>query len=566
MTDNRRAPGTGMDSGGDGAKRPWYRHAFDMLPWRLLRRLNFVERNYGARIAQAERGLDDVRDAFGGLSERSRQLSESLDGTARRLDTAEEALRFLQVAVEQLSSERVPAVEVRLDGLGKGLGEANSEIAALRDGSLPKLEVRSDQLEARSDRFDDMLTHTRSDLEARSDQLEVRSDQLEARSDLLEVRSDQLETRSDHFDDVLSQARRDLEARSDQLEERSDQLEDRSTHFEDVLTQIRSGLEHVRDEVLPAQAGRYDSVEHNLGRTDGEVARLRDVVIPAGVRRSNALLEKLYFELAETSSLVERMLRREPLPVPKASAFEDGLAEDLAEVQPLLVESFRGSEQEIVDRLAVDLERLAAHAPVVDLGCGRGELLLALRERGVDSFGIEADPALAQGARRRGLRILEGDALETLRETATGSVGAVTAYHVLEHLSSAGLLALVKEVHRVLRPGGIFLVECPNPHSLRVGASLFWLDPTHLRPLLPETLSLYLMSTGFEIQEPELRHPFAENELMSAGAAREEGADGLGSRLSRLENRLDELLNGPRDFAILAEKPALQVSDSVGDD
>jgi O-antigen chain-terminating methyltransferase len=150
------------------------------------------------------------------------------------------------------------------------------------------------------------------------------------------------------------------------------------------------------------------------------------------------------------------------------------------------------------------------------------------------------------------LHVNEADALEALRTFDDGVLGAVTAYHMLEHLPADVLLNLVSEVHRVLKPGGVFWVECPNPHNLRVGAALFWIDPTHLRPLMPETLDLALKSCGFEVPPVEFRHPFDDNELFSQPEWDEGPVD---DRLDRLERRLDELLNGPRDFLITARKP-----------
>lgn len=426
-----------------------------MLPWRLLRRLNFIERNHGVRLEQAEHHVD--------------VLSAGLHSSAERLDRVEEHLRTLQETIERLSSERLATAEQRLDGFGQGLAETNDEVAGIRDTVLPAQAERSDQIEK-------------------------------------------------------------------------------------SVADVGCEVERVRDNLVPDLQVRSGRVESSLGRTDSEVARLRDGLVPAAVRRSDALLERLSFELAETSSLVERMMQREPLPMPKATAFEAQLADDLARVQPLLVEAFRGSEHEVAGRLADDVSAMSEYPPVLDLGCGRGELLLALREHGVESEGVESDPALVGGARRRGLKVTEADALETLKATDDESFGCVTAYHFLEHLPLPSLLDLANEVHRVLRPGGLFCVECPNPHSLRVGGDLFWLDPTHLRPLLPETLSLFLHSVGFSVRPAVFRHPFEDQESFAVSDDSMSDDGPLAARLSRLELRLDELLNGARDYYIVAER------------
>jgi O-antigen chain-terminating methyltransferase len=288
---------------------------------------------------------------------------------------------------------------------------------------------------------------------------------------------------------------------------------------------------------------------------------LRDEVFPASVARSEALLERLAEELEEVASLTERSLRGEPLPVSGAAPVDEGrLAEALAEVQPLLLESFRGSEDEIRHRMDRYLPDLQEKEPILDLGCGRGELLLLLREAGVEATGVEGDPALAEAARRRGLDVVEGDVFEVLEDQAPESRGAVTAMHLFEHLTPARLVAVLAEIRRVLRPGGLLIIECPNPHSLRVGASLFWQDPTHQRPLLPETLELMLRAAGFEFDRRELLHPFPSDQLLAddeggTGAVTDPEISLLAERVDRLRDRLDEILHGPRDFAVWAVRP-----------
>jgi SAM-dependent methyltransferase len=306
---------------------------------------------------------------------------------------------------------------------------------------------------------------------------------------------------------------------------------------------------------------RADTAESAIRDVSGEIGRLRDEVFPASMARSDALLQRLAEELEEVASLSERSLRGEPLPVSGTSPLDEGrLADALAEVQPLLLESFRGSEDEIRHRMDRYLPDLKPKAPVLDLGCGRGELLLLLREAGVDATGVEGDPALAEAARRRGLEVVEGDVLEVVKDQESESRGAVTAVHLFEHLTSAKLIAVLAEIRRVLRPGGLLIAECPNPHSLRVGASLFWQDPTHQRPLLPETLELMLRAAGFVFDRRELLHPFPSDQLLAddqggTGAVTDPEISMLAERVDRLRDRLDEILHGPRDFAVWAVKP-----------
>jgi len=331
--------------------------------------------------------------------------------------------------------------------------------------------------------------------------------------------------------------------------------------MEGAIRTLQQELFDVRDRRLQSVEKRADSLEGALRDASRETGRLRDEVFPASVARADALLERLAEELEEVASLTERSLRGEPLPVSGAAPIDEGrLADALAEVQPLLLESFRGSEDEIRHRMDRYLPDLQPKGPVLDLGCGRGELLLLLREAGVKATGVEGDPALAEAARRRGLEIIEGDVLEVLNDQESEGRGAVTAVHLFEHLTSANLIAALAEIRRVLRPGGLMIAECPNPHSLRVGASLYWQDPTHQRPLLPETLELMLRAAGFVLDRRELLHPFPPDQLLAddeggTGAVTDPEISMLAERVDRLRDRLDEILHGPRDFAVWAVKP-----------
>lgn len=367
--------------------------------------------------------------------------------------------------------------------------------------------------------------------------------------------------------DGQAEAIEGLAARLDQAEAHLPAIDGRLDSVEEAIRGLQRELEALRDDRLVRADRRFDGIEASLRETQAALAevaataaRVRDELVPAVVDRGNLLIDRLAGELDELASLVERMLLDEPLPVAAGGAAEREIASALREVQPRLLEAFRGDEAEIRHRLDVHLPVLRGAAPVLDLGCGRGELLLLLREAGIAATGVDADPALVQAARRRGLEVSEGDALDALRALPAGSLGAVTAIHLLEHLGADALLRLLGEVRRVLRPGGILLAECPNPHTLRVGGGEFWIDPTHHRPLPPETLRLLATASGLALDRVEYLHPFPAEQRLAETAPGRAGATApevtaLSDRIDRLTGRLDELLNGPRDFVLIARRP-----------
>jgi SAM-dependent methyltransferase len=176
-------------------------------------------------------------------------------------------------------------------------------------------------------------------------------------------------------------------------------------------------------------------------------------------------------------------------------------------------ERHRGSRTEILRRLRVYLPfaqpvTALLGKPVLDLGCGRGEWLEILREAGIPARGVDLDDAMLQASRERGLDVAKADALEALRAMGDGSLSVVTAMHLVEHLPFEQVRALVAEAHRVLGPGGLLVLETPNPENIVVGTADFYLDPTHAHPLPPGLLAFVPEYQGFartkvlRLQEP----------------------------------------------------------------
>jgi ubiquinone/menaquinone biosynthesis C-methylase UbiE len=165
-------------------------------------------------------------------------------------------------------------------------------------------------------------------------------------------------------------------------------------------------------------------------------------------------------------------------------------------------DQFRGTREDIKERLRVYLPLLREAGvggkgmPIVDVGCGRGEWLELLRDEGLLAEGVDCNRVLLQQCKERGLKVTEGDALSHLRQLQDGSLGAVTGFHIIEHLPFAVLLKLLDETVRVLKPGGLALFETPNPENLLVGSCYFYADPTHRNPIFPPTIQFLAEQRG----------------------------------------------------------------------
>lgn len=181
----------------------------------------------------------------------------------------------------------------------------------------------------------------------------------------------------------------------------------------------------------------------------------------------------------------------------------------------LLEDRYRGAREEIKQRLNVyksDLlaarEKVGSGKALIDIGCGRGELLEFARELGIDAvIGVDNNDTQLAQARALGLPVVHEDALSFLRSQRDSSALAVSGIHIVEHIPFASLLVLLSEVARVIDRRGIVIFETPNPRNMIVGSTTFHLDPTHIRPLPPEVLTIALETVGFQKVETRFLHP-----------------------------------------------------------
>lgn len=329
-------------------------------------------------------------------------------------------------------------------------------------------------------------------------------------------------------------------------------LWERQRVFNLILLEHLERLEAAREdhqrrvEYLEALAGEgvRELMHHNdalFARVDQKLDRYR--------REARDLLGSLGAALAVARSGDEEE-KAKPVAAVSRAHEEHGYLE--------LERRYRGTEEEIRERIAAYKPWLVeAPGPVLDLGCGRGEALALLRDWGAAGRGVDSSARMVQLCRERGLEAQVGDLFGTLKETPEGSLGGVVSFHVVEHLPVGSLDRLVRLAYRVLRPGGVLVLETPNPLSVVVAARNFWLDPTHVRPVHPESLRLMYELAGFDpVERLDLR-PFPENDrLPEIDLARlPEDQRRLADQVNRLRDRLDEMLFGYQDFGMVGRKP-----------
>ena len=313
---------------------------------------------------------------------------------------------------------------------------------------------------------------------------------------------------------------------------------------DDALHEIR--VQGVQLELLKAQLMAFERALDDLGR-----AIAPDAGIAAAPHR--------FAELRDQIQRLDRAVRARPTELVAPRALAAPAATSSGRDEPVdfdyvgFERRFRGDPAAVAMTLAERyVELLAQHAPVVDVGCGAGGLLAALREAKVESRGVDLDAGMVSEAQASGLDVVQGDGLSYLGSLPDGSVGAITAIHVIEHLVFADLVRFLDLAAAKLRPGGVLVCETPNPTALIVLGHSYILDPTHKWPLHPSLITFLCERAGFADVEVRFHSPadfFAVPLLDETKDAPAQVAT-----INEALHRLNSVLFGPQEYAIVATR------------
>jgi O-antigen chain-terminating methyltransferase len=283
-------------------------------------------------------------------------------------------------------------------------------------------------------------------------------------------------------------------------------------------------------------------------RFNAAALRLMDALsvrVDAGQTAVEERLRSLAGQERRTVELEERLTRLERRARPAVVAVAAPEAQ-LPAVSASVPDYFafesrmRGSTESIRERQRPYVDDFRDAAPVLDLGCGRGEFLALLREAGLEGRGVDLDADMVAYARGEELEVEHADAIEYLQRLEDGSLGGVFAAQLVEHVPAPTLVRLLELAAAKLRPGGLLVAETINPLS-PLALRNYYADLTHAQPLVPETLELLVRQSGFE--NVELRYLNAPEERLV------EPPDPV---IAANVSRLNELLFGPLDYAIVA--------------
>jgi 2-polyprenyl-3-methyl-5-hydroxy-6-metoxy-1,4-benzoquinol methylase len=278
-----------------------------------------------------------------------------------------------------------------------------------------------------------------------------------------------------------------------------------------------------------------ETLQRDLAAAIGaDTERLRELVIVAS-KRNDSLIAALDQKI-ESVAVRVRDARNPVVPATSPDV-----------LYRRLEDSLRGGEAHVREDVAPYVALAAEHQPVLDVGCGRGEFLAACRERGVPARGVDTNERSVSDLRERGYDVALAAIPECFASIADGSLGSVLAMHVVEHLPVDALFALFRESARVLRSGGLLMIETPNAESMAMTAGDFWRDPTHLAPRHPAALTVLAREHGFAIDEIRAVHELPEGTRIAI-------QPGDAPELQRVIHALNDRLFAPQDLRLIARK------------
>jgi 2-polyprenyl-3-methyl-5-hydroxy-6-metoxy-1,4-benzoquinol methylase/predicted nuclease with TOPRIM domain len=453
------------------------------------------------------------------------------------------------------ASARVAAhLQEQASRLQQQVSQLQEQAPHLREQAT-QLQEQAAQLQQQVSQLQEQAPHLReqaTQLQQQVSQLQEQTPQVQEQASRLQQQVSRLQEQAPHLQEQATQLQQQVSRLQHQVEEVRQQ---QST----VLQTLRQDIEALGQQQGAAlQALRAEFTDHvqtlrqqlKSGLAEGDVQR-------RGLEKQLTRWEKALSQRKVDYILQERRLTvllqeaRKRLPEPLGSEQLQVFADEGKHVLDALYVSFedqfRGTREDIKERFRVYLPllneaKLGSDAmPILDIGCGRGEWLEVLREEGLRARGIDLNRVLVDECRSRGLEVVEGEAVRYLSTLPQSSFGAVTAFHLIEHLPFEAMITLLDETVRVLKPGGMAVFETPNPENVLVGSCNFYLDPTHRNPLPSSMVKFLAEARGLCRVEIINLHPYPDAYRVEEG--------GL-----EVAQQFNKYFYGPQDYAIVGWK------------
>ena len=290
---------------------------------------------------------------------------------------------------------------------------------------------------------------------------------------------------------------------------------------------------------ISGNAGEVESLRSELIQLKNE---MRETRVQIRVRDRDS---RRFFHDLQLSKVVSS---EQPSRSPTPPMFPSGIKGDSEFDYFLFEETYRGDEALITARQKEYLEYFRGRENVIDIGCGRGEFIELLRDTGISARGVELGTDQYLLCRDKGLDVVQQDLFTYLESLPDESVGGLFSAQVIEHLAASDQLRFVSLAYRKTRPGSPVVFETINAECVFAVMRNFFLDPTHVRPVHPETLKFAMESVKFKNVELRFSSPMLERRIppLKLNGDTPQLAD-----FNRALADLNELVYGYTDYAAI---------------
>ena len=414
------------------------------------------------------------------------------------------------------------------------LAAANQRASALGD-RVTETAARTARLEEKTTTLSDQFA-AMSELTARTARLEETTTALEETTEGFSEQLTSLGEMTAAVQTVVGEFDRKTEKLEEKLRQES--------------TALFAGDRAVREEGLNRALAPYSQ---SLTGISDEIAWLRSELIRLGNELRETKLQ---------NRMHDRDLRRflhdipagtlppsgQPNPTPTPPMFPSGIRRESEFDYFRFEEHYRGDEALIANRHKEYLEFFRGRENVVDIGCGRGEFLELLRENGISAKGVELGTDQYLLCREKALEVAQQDLFSYLESLPDESLGGLFSAQVIEHLTASDQLRLVSLAYRKTRPGSPVVFETINAQCVFAVMRNFFIDPTHIRPVHPETLKFAMESANFHDVELRFSSAMTERQIPSLKL---NGDTPQLAEFNRAMEGLNELIYGFMDYAAI---------------
>lgn len=305
-------------------------------------------------------------------------------------------------------------------------------------------------------------------------------------------------------------------------------------------------LTELSSELMDAKDKEWDALGSNHVGMIFKSMEWRIDKLTAGYEDATLLMKKFLHIKEKLNALLETLEKRD-LPSPAQ------IREISQPLEDFLYAGFenrhRGSEDMVKKQQEIYLTYFQSGKKVLDLGCGRGEFVDLLQQKGIEAEGIDINEQMIEICRDRGLNCRKASILEALTECEDNSLGGIFSSQVVEHLDPQYVKRMVELAYFKLTSGAPLVLETINPTSVFSLVEIYFLDISHQQPVHPLALKFLMESAGFSDVEIKYSSTPKDEQLQAVPAS-----DEMTTILNQNIDKLNKLLYSPTNYAAIGRK------------